>query len=400
MRIGLVSPYSWSYQGGVNRHVEALAEEFLGERPRSPCPRPGRPPIGSAGPCTGPRREPRELPDYPIAARSHGRVRRQRPVSNLALLPGRRRRGARAARFARGDFDVLHVHEPLAPLVGWNAVAGRRTAGGRNLPRLLDQARSRTTSPGLGAPPRFQPAFGPDRGLRGRRLDRAAAGSAASTTIIPNGVDVEAAPRRRSGPGEELRILFVGRPEERKGLPILLTAFNALVEHVPCRLTVIGAEREDVLRYLADPELLRPDRRPRPRLRRGSLARAARRRRPLRAVALGRELRHGPDRGLRRRHPGDRLRDRRLQRRRHRRRRRPPGAARRPPAPRRGAAARSTTSRSGWRRWAPPPAQSAERYAWPRVADQVTDGLRARDGGAAAGRRRAAHRPLGGPAPG
>ena len=30
MRIGLVSPYSWSFQGGVNRHVEALAEEFLG----------------------------------------------------------------------------------------------------------------------------------------------------------------------------------------------------------------------------------------------------------------------------------------------------------------------------------------------------------------------------------
>src|SRR4029078_3814470 len=34
-------------------------------------------------------------------------------------------------------------------------------------------------------------------------------------------------------------------------------AFNALVEHVPCKLTVIGAEREDVLRYVADPDLLR-----------------------------------------------------------------------------------------------------------------------------------------------
>ena len=52
-------------------------------------------------------------------------------------------------------------------------------------------------------------------------------------------------------------MLFVGRPEERKGLPILLAAFGALVEHVPSRLTVIGAEREDVLRYLADPETMR-----------------------------------------------------------------------------------------------------------------------------------------------
>jgi phosphatidyl-myo-inositol alpha-mannosyltransferase len=30
-----------------------------------------------------------------------------------------------------------------------------------------------------------------------------------------------------------------------------------LVEHVPCKLTVIGADREDVLRYVADPDLLR-----------------------------------------------------------------------------------------------------------------------------------------------
>jgi phosphatidylinositol alpha-mannosyltransferase len=75
-------------------------------------------------------------------------------------------------------------------------------------------------------------------------------------TIVPNGVDVDAAPSGPAPPSEELRILFVGRPEERKGLPILLTAFNALVEHVPCRLTVIGAEREDVLRYIADPELM------------------------------------------------------------------------------------------------------------------------------------------------
>ncbi len=75
--------------------------------------------------------------------------------------------------------------------------------------------------------------------------------------IIPNGVDVDAAPGGPEAPGEELRVLFVGRPEERKGLPILLSAFGALVEHVPCRLTVIGAEREDVLRYLADPETMR-----------------------------------------------------------------------------------------------------------------------------------------------
>src|SRR6476659_764862 len=29
VRIALVSPYSWTYPGGVTRHIEALAEEFL-----------------------------------------------------------------------------------------------------------------------------------------------------------------------------------------------------------------------------------------------------------------------------------------------------------------------------------------------------------------------------------
>ena len=31
MRIALVSPYSWSYPGGVTRHIEALAEGFLAD---------------------------------------------------------------------------------------------------------------------------------------------------------------------------------------------------------------------------------------------------------------------------------------------------------------------------------------------------------------------------------
>ena len=34
-------------------------------------------------------------------------------------------------------------------------------------------------------------------------------------------------------PSDELRLLFVGRAEERKGLPILLSRLRALVEHVP-----------------------------------------------------------------------------------------------------------------------------------------------------------------------
>ena len=88
--------------------------------------------------------------------------------------------------------------------------------------------------------------------------------------MIPNGVDIDAAPAGPKPPAAELRLIFVGRPEERKGLPVLLTAFEALVEHEDARLIVVGAEDAEVARYVADPETLDADRGARPRRRRQS----------------------------------------------------------------------------------------------------------------------------------
>ncbi|HEX3736287.1 MAG TPA: glycosyltransferase [Solirubrobacterales bacterium] len=254
VRIGLVSPYSWSYQGGVNRHVEALAEEFLRRgddvRVLAPVDPPG--PFSRATHRAAP--EPRDLPDYLVPLGRSVGFGANGAVSNIAATPisgcARPRHEVRA-----GEFDVIHVHEPLAPLVGWNAVLGARTP-------VVATFHAYSTKP---FPNYVATAFGARR-MFNRLAARIAVSEAAAWTgmrwfggeytIIPNGVDVEAPPAGLKTPGEELKILFVGRPEERKGLPILLTAFNALVEHVPSRLTVIGAERDDVKRWLADPELL------------------------------------------------------------------------------------------------------------------------------------------------
>ena len=74
--------------------------------------------------------------------------------------------------------------------------------------------------------------------------------------IVPNGVTLPAggapAPRRRA-PGEPLEIAFVGQAVERKGLPVLLRAFEALREHHPARLSVIGVDEEALAPLLADP---------------------------------------------------------------------------------------------------------------------------------------------------
>ena len=254
MRIGLVSPYSWSYQGGVNRHVEALAEEFLGRghdvRVLAPVDPPGR--LSRAL-----HRAPAErlqLPDYVVPLGRTMGFGANGSVSNLAPFPAG---GVVAPRrlVRSGEFDVIHVHEPVVPLVGWNATLGAHDPVVGTFHTYSTKPVPNYIANGLGA-----------RRVFNRLAARIAVSEAAAWTgrrwyggeytIVPNGVDVDAAPDVPKPAGSELRILFVGRSEERKGLPILLTAFNALVEHVPCRLTVIGADREEVLRYIADPELL------------------------------------------------------------------------------------------------------------------------------------------------
>jgi len=255
VRVALVSPYSWTYQGGVNRHVEALAEEFLGRghhvRVLAPFDPPGRLSRGMhrAAP------EPRKVPDYLIPLGRTVGIPSNGAISNLAPFPAG---GVRAPRreLRRGDFDVVHIHEPLVPLVGWNAALGTSAPAVGTFHAYSTRGLPNHVASALGA-----------RRVFNRLSARIAVSEAAAWTgrrwfgghyeVIPNGVDLAAVPDGPKPAGEELRVLFVGRPEERKGLPVLLSAFGALVEHVPSRLTVIGAEREDVLRYLADPETIR-----------------------------------------------------------------------------------------------------------------------------------------------
>ena len=73
--------------------------------------------------------------------------------------------------------------------------------------------------------------------------------------MIPNGVVLPdggvPAPRVRA-PGEPLRIAFVGQSVERKGLPVLLRAFEALRGQIPAELTVIGVTADELAPLLVE----------------------------------------------------------------------------------------------------------------------------------------------------
>ncbi len=254
MRIALVSPYSWTYQGGVNRHVEALAEQFIARGDHVRVLAPWDPPDAISRRLHRSHPELREAPDYLVPLGRTLGIGANGAVSNLSSFP----EGPIALRreLRAGNYDVVHVHEPLVPLIGWDAMTSREAPVVGTFHAYSTKAFPNHTATLLGARRRLNQlsariAVSEAAAWTGRRW------FGGEYTIVPNGVDIEAAPLGPKPPSDELRLLFVGRAEERKGLPVLLAAFQALVEHVPARLTVVGADPEEISRRVSDPDLMK-----------------------------------------------------------------------------------------------------------------------------------------------
>jgi phosphatidyl-myo-inositol alpha-mannosyltransferase len=253
MRIALVSPYSWTYQGGVNRHVEALAEQFIARGDHVRVLAPWDPPDAISRRLHRSHPELREAPDYLVPLGRTVGYGANGAISNLSSFP----EGPIALRreLRTGNYDVVHVHEPLAPLVGWDAMTfpGAPVVG--TFHAYSTKAFPNHVATLLGARRRMNQlsariAVSEAAAWTGRRW------FGGEYTIVPNGVDIEAAPQGPKPASDELRLLFVGRAEERKGLPVLLAAFQALVEQVPSRLTIVGADPEEISRRVGDPDLM------------------------------------------------------------------------------------------------------------------------------------------------
>ena len=253
MRAALVSPYSWTYPGGVTRHIEALATELVAQghdiRVFAPFDRDTR---ATALKHRGARPQHRTAPEWLVSLGGTIGWPTNGAVSNLAPTPtavSTMRRELRA--FAP---DVVHLHEPVAPVIGWDAL-------------------SSTDAPMVGTfhcysesvpPHKIAALLGARRKLNRLHLRLAVSEAAAWTgrrfygghyRVVPNGVALPAdgIPRPRvRAPGEPLRIVFVGQAVERKGLPVLLRAFEALRGVVPAELTIVGSTADEIAPLLVD----------------------------------------------------------------------------------------------------------------------------------------------------
>ncbi|HEX7292866.1 MAG TPA: lysylphosphatidylglycerol synthase domain-containing protein [Conexibacter sp.] len=275
MRVALVSPYSWTYPGGVTRHIEALAERFIAEGHEVRVLAPYDPDDRlSALLHRGAAPQRRALPDYVIPLGRTIGFPANGAVSNLSARAAGLSRMRRELRF--GGYDVVHLHEPVAPVLAWDACVSTRLPlvgtfhaystnrvtnnvanllGARRLFNHLhvriavSEAAAWTAQRFFGGRYRIIPngVALPDGGAGSGGPDGAgdgARGSGAAARTITS---------RASGADAPLRLAFVGQAVERKGLPVLLRAFEALRDHdVPVELTVVGANRDEVGPLLLD----------------------------------------------------------------------------------------------------------------------------------------------------
>jgi len=231
MRIGLVSPYDFPYPGGVTNHVRHLYHQFveLGHDVRILAP-------------SSNRNLEREEPNvYRI-----GNVRRVPANGSIARITLSFRLARRVREvLACEDFDVVHVHEPLMPSLPLTVL---KYSSAVNI-GTFHAYRGSYYGYFYGRP-MLRRAF---NNLDGRiAVSRAAKRFVrqyfmAPYKVIPNGVEVQRFNPAAVSPLPELtdgrpNILFVGRPEKRKGVGYLLRAYPHIKHEFPdARFIFVGA---------------------------------------------------------------------------------------------------------------------------------------------------------------
>jgi len=238
VRVGLVCPYSFDIPGGVQGHVADLARTLIG--------------LGHEVSVLAPGDDDGDFPDFVVPAGRSVGIPYNGSVARLSFGPvsySRVRKWMRA-----GQFEVLHLHEPVAPSLSMLAlmvadgpiVATFHTANARS--RML------ATFQGM-LQPFLEKITGriavsePARQVQVEHLG-------GDAVVIPNGVDVTSYAEAGPLPGYPRvggTVGFIGRfAEPRKGMATLLDALRLLLPERPdLQLLVAGSGDEKELLELA-----------------------------------------------------------------------------------------------------------------------------------------------------
>lgn len=243
MRVGIVSPYSFDAPGGVQVHIRDLAEELISR--------------GHQVSVLAPAEDTSTLPPFVVSAGKSIAVPYNGSVARLSF--GTRAAARVATWLEEGNFDILHIHEPVAPSLGLIALWQSKVP----IVATFHSSQEHSRALALAAPAL--------QSLLGKIGARIAVSEEARRTVIdhvggdavivPNGVYLHTfrtatpatqwAGRRHGGPPT---VCFLGRLDEpRKGLPVLAGAIGPVLAHYPeARFLIAGrGEAEDVRAELA-----------------------------------------------------------------------------------------------------------------------------------------------------
>jgi phosphatidyl-myo-inositol alpha-mannosyltransferase len=234
MKVGIVVPYSWSYWGAVLEHSELQADALqrLGVETRTII---GNDPPGSFTRVLHPRHGRHgEPPDHVIAVGRSVIVPANGSLPNIVLSPRAVPKIKRV--LEREQFDLVHLHEPMTPVICTAVMAWAR----------CPIVATFHASGGLGWMHAGLKAWGflMDRIDRRIAVSDAARESASrwlggEFEVIPNGVLI---PEHAEAGGREHRVVFVGRHDRRKGMPVLLRAWPGIHRRTGARLRIVGAD--------------------------------------------------------------------------------------------------------------------------------------------------------------
>ena len=222
MRVGLVCPYSLSLPGGVQGQVLGLGRALrrLGIDARILAPCDGPPPDTAVTPLGN-----------SIPTASNGSMAAIAPDPSAAL------RTIRALRDEQ--FDVVHIHEPLAPGPPLTALLFNDGPMVGTFHRSGDSGWYEVLKPLI----RWRAKQLTIRAAVSKEaLDTAWRALGGTYELVWNGIDVEQYQKAKPWPKDGPVVMFVGRHEPRKGLAVLIDAVRLLGPDVTVWIAGEGPE--------------------------------------------------------------------------------------------------------------------------------------------------------------